>query len=551
MTEDCMIAAHVARKQDANGIYANKAFILDNINIEIPIALDTSEALNVEDMLPKNLGQPCFGKTFEKSNFITFMTMMDRYAKRKEKKLSAAWAAQYTRIKNLFINCYFDKNKLRKLRKKDYSKLLSNKLKETFNNWIKKNSGRLFDLKPFDEFRQSDFEIKFFLKTITKVVMGQANNADKKGQGISAWSTLANSIFCTIGTVIADMLPDSFKKMSSGVYDKIISKIAKEMGYVNVTVEVMAEVRDILGFKNGIPFIMFDNGVTTDERHEFVRIRFIEEFTNFILDVSQYDKKQGMPTQMLEDILVEMFFGNEIMKLYREMRCSMIMNAGFVRFRKTGVKDSVFLQALKIRMRNLLEIIDPKLSIGMRADYDFPKYADFSGDFMTPWGTMPDLLKIFCKTVSRDYTKNKEHIDPQERMSINMRGVESSNSIISFLENMRKRKKVKTIRDEFDFDLKYIEEIKLNLRDRLKHVAFEKVNYYGFILRDLYKLPMDTAWYLLYTLNYYIKEINPFSLQSTFEGLNDKDYYNVHDQTEHELNQKRIQQAYNIVEINF
>ncbi|CAG8482456.1 15209_t:CDS:2 [Racocetra fulgida] len=210
------------------------------------------------------------------------MTLMERYAEIKDKKLSYRWKKQYENIK-LFKETYSDTKNLDKLHKKEYARLLTNALQDTLKNWVKKKNSKLFDTKTWNE---------------------------------------CNRLLCAIGKVIAELLPDCFS-------------------FENLTVEQLQEV---------------------------------ELFLKYILDVSQYDKKQGMPTQMLEDILIDLFFSNKIMRLYREMRCSMKMDGEFVKFVKTGVKDSGE---------------NPNLSLVMNADYDFPKYGDFASQIITPWETMP------------------------------------------------------------------------------------------------------------------------------------------------------------------
>ncbi|CAG8561971.1 6371_t:CDS:2 [Ambispora leptoticha] len=117
-----------------------------------------------------------------------FMTLMERYAEIKDKKLSYRWKKQYENIK-LFKETYSDTKNLDKLHKKEYARLLTNALQDTLKNW-----------------------------TILKVIMVQPNDADKKGQG--------NRLLCAIGKVIAELLPDCFS-------------------FENLTVEQLQEVKDI------------------------------------------------------------------------------------------------------------------------------------------------------------------------------------------------------------------------------------------------------------------------------------------------------------------
>lgn len=478
------------KKNPPRSQYAYLTYDFENIKSERPFTMKTMTPLNPDNLLPMNLDQCILGKQYRVSDLIsTIMTQISRYSKARDTVCDDRWYTIYDKLQTKFSERYFDQNKIERVTEEDISRHLAPVIKKM------ERSGKIFTQEPINLAPASKtFTIHFFLKDITKCVLAKTNDADKCGQGISAWSEELNAVYCAIFRAIEEKFVRALKETS-------------------IDANQMSEAQ-------------FDYEIKT---------RYDPSYPSIVNDFSQFDESQNAATQLLEDIILDLFVPKQMTELYREMRlkskmsspiailinealknsgesATEFMNQCVARFQsmliiKTedviveGYKgDDLFINAKKIELINLLaQLIDESLKIPMKSDIDYPKHVDFCGYYMSPFGVIPDLLKYMNKFLTKDNKK----LNPKEP--------------------------------------DYPEALRLSLVDKLKFLSYDKLVYLREIYFDLYEMT-DHEWYILmstfryFTLNK-LQDQNYYGMAALYDsGIG----YELEDRTEDDKNKKRI-----------
>lgn len=477
------------KKNPPRSQYAYLLYDFANIKSERPFTLKTLTPLNPENLIPMNLDQCILGKQYRVADLIsTVMTQVSRYSKKRTTIADPKWFDIYQKLQDKFIDRYLVKNRIKRVSCEQIAKNIEPVIKKM------EKSGKIFTQEPILLGNQSHiYTIQFFLKDITKCVIAKTNDADKCGQGISAWSAELNAVYCAIFRAIENNFVDALKDNSLD---------ANKMSEADFDYEISS--------------------------------RYDPTFPVIVNDYSQFDESQNAATQLLEDIFLDIFVPHELIQLYREMRLKSKMSSPIAYLINEALKnsgesatefmnqivsrfvtmliidrkdliveafkgDDTFINAKKIELTNFLLKLDPDLSIPMKSDIDYPKHVDFCGFYLTPFGLVPDLLKIMNKFLTKDNKK----INPKEP--------------------------------------DYPEALRLSLVDKIKFMSYDKYVYLREVYWDLYRMT-DHEWYVLTsTFRYFTKnkleDQNYYGMSALYDGDHG---YTLQNRAYGDNNKKRI-----------
>jgi hypothetical protein len=495
-------------KRNQNNVhYSYMLYDFDKIKFS-NFRLRYKDPMNPRDLIPVDLDLPASGKTYDAaSNLSTVLTQLSRYSKNRNIKLDKTWEAIKGNLQN-----EFKKRFLKREPTKVTNHIIAKHLNPVINKLIK--NGGVFkelnlSLNPLNE----TFTIRFFLKTIQKVVMSKSLDADKCGQGISAWPKILNAVFCPLFRAIEEC-------------------------FIN-------DLKENVFYDNGIPETEFDAMVARFWNHDF------EIFTS---DCKEYDANQDASTQFLEDCFLGMYIDEKTMRIYRAMRLKSKQKSMFVTLVKEALKDSgesatlltntvlkmfftmlttevsnvaieafkgddSVINAEKIKLTNLLVKLDNTLHLPIISDMDYPIHGDMGGWFYSEHGIIPDILKLVAKFIGKDFNNKKGKLTEWERKNLNVEG------------------------------LSYFEQVKIAMSDKEKFLNEKKLIYLRKIYLDLYNISYEN-FYKLMSFYYWT-----FSEEANYENfrkfnaiyISDSGYQRL-DLTESDKNRKRIIQTYKDVE---
>jgi hypothetical protein len=477
------------KKNTRQGLMSYMLYDFTNIKPESKYVLKTRDPLNPENLIPSNMDQTVLGKKYSQSDVLsTIMTQLARYSKEKSIDVSPGWRRIRDKVRAKFISRFFRTDKLPQVTNADIAKHLNPVIAK-----MKANGGVFQDLnlalRPLDQ----TYTIHFFLKDVTKCVMAKTNDADKCGQGISAWSKTLNALFCPIFRAIEEKFKSCLKEN-----------------------------------------VIYENGTSEEEFDYKVASCFDHDLKQFVNDFKQFDESQDADTQFLEDVVLEMFIGPKFLHGYRQMRLKAkqksvalsLMNKGcknsgesatlftntivnmFYVCLTTKVKgvacegykgDDSFINALAIELCNQVYLLDPDVHLPMKSDIDFPLHTDFVSYYLSEFGIIPDVLKIVNKLLSK----------------------------------------------EFDRKVGYIQELRESIEDKTKFLNYRKLVYLRRIYYDTYGMSEEQFDQLMCTWHYLRKKLELGDNRVMFSALVvGETYHGYDDQTEAMKNQKRVKQFY-------
>jgi len=469
--------------------------------------LKFKDPFNPRDLIPTDIDLPAAGKSYDcESNLSTVLTQLARYSKERNINLSPKWYSIQYALQEKFRSRFL---------KRDPTRVTNYHLAKHLNpviDKIRKNGGCFKELNLLLSNYNESFSIRFFLKSIQKVVLAKSLDADKPGQGISAWSPQLNAVYCAVFRAIEECFKSDLK-------DNVI----------------------------------YDNGISETDLDFRISQLWDHDAKIFTSDCKEFDANQDASTQFLEDTMASMYLPIEILRLYRQMRLKSKQRSKFVTLTKETVKDSgesatlltnttvkmfhtllttdvkgVHVETYKgddgcinadeIELTNLLVKLDPELHLPIIADMDFPLHGDMGGWFYSSFGIIPDILKLVAKFISKDFSK-KSTLTPWEKQKY---GVET---------------------------LSYFEQVKLSLVDKEKFLNEKKIIYLQRIYRDVYGMEA-TAFVQLISYFYFLQgnDYEPSDLKY-FNAIYFSDSgYQREDLTEADKNRKRIVQTYKNVQ---
>jgi hypothetical protein len=477
------------KKTRAKNIYAYMTYDLNNINFKDKARVKCRDALDIA-LVPRDLDAAVLGKKYSQDDVLsTILTQVSRYSGKAKLTPDPGWVKLKLKLADHFARRYF---KGGRVRKQVSAEIISRHMKPVIEKMVK-NGGIFQDLNVQLADKTKTFSIHFFLKEIVKCVMAKAIDADKCGQGISAWSKTLNSLFCPLFRAIEECFKESLKET-----------------------------------------VIFENGMKEEEFDAKISAMFEVMKQTFVNDFKEYDSRQNADTQFFEDVVLWMFVPETMIELYRAMRLgarqksvalslfneakknsgeaatlftNTVLNMMFVSLitkvtnvRCEGYKgDDSFINADKVELFNWVTTWSEDVHVPMQSDIDFPIHADFVGYWLSPFGLIPDILKILCKMISKDYGKKKG----------------------------------------------YVEELKLSINDKEKFLTYEKVLHLRKIYADVYNIGSHQFNMLLSTWEFARTDLEVDSNRVGFAALYDNDnIYAFDDLTEAQKNQKRVKQMY-------
>jgi len=461
--------------------------------------------MNPTDLIPVNLDLPASGKTYDaSSNLSTVLTQLSRYSKKRDIEHDKRWFIIKQNLQILFRNRFLKKNPTRVT-----NSIIARHVNPVINKLIK-NGGAFAELNlPLNPLNDT-FTIRFFLKTIQKVVMSKSLDANKCGQGISAWSKTLNAVYCPIFRAIEECFVNDLKDN-----------------------------------------VLYDNGIPETEIDSLVERFYKHEHQTFTSDCKEYDSNQDASTQFLEDCFIDMYLDTSVTKIYRAMRLKSKQKSLFVTLEKEAVKDSGesatllmntilkmwhtmlvtdvkavdieaykgddgLINALEIKLCNKLLSLDPTLHLPIIADMDYPMHGDMAGWFYSKFGVIPDILKLVAKFMGKDFEKKNAKLEIWER---NRLGI--------------------------DTNLSYFEQVQISMKDKEKFLNEKKLLYLRKIYSDLYGMSHENFYKLM---SFYYWTFSEFADYKSFHKFNaiylsDSGYQRL-DLTESDKNRKRVIQTH-------
>lgn len=466
------------------------------------------DPFNPRELIPVDIDLPASGKSYDaRSNLSCVLTQLSRYSKLKSVNLDKSWYCIMGAINKNFCSRFL-KRKPTVVSNEQFALYVNPVIEK-----MAKCGGIFKELHVALNDKNETFTIRFFLKTIQKVVLSKTLDADKCGQGISAWSKTINALYCPIFRAISQNLRSDLK-------DNVI----------------------------------YENGISENEYDYRVASLWQHDNEIMVNDFKEYDSKQDASTQFLEDCTYSMYLPPEFLSLFRAFRLRGKQKSAFVTLNRLAVKDSgapdtldsntilnmhhralstrvidvaieaykgddSVINARKIIICNKLAEFDPTLHLPMQSDMDFPLHGDMGGWYYSQFGLIPDIFKIIAKFVCKDFAAKSAALEIWEAKRLNVS------------------------------HLPYCEQIQAALRDREKFLNERKLMYYARILHDVYgfqareyNIVMETFYYLM------SDRFKPDDLR-IFSSLYYSDSgYDRDDLTEADKNRKRVIQTYKNVE---
>jgi hypothetical protein len=469
--------------------YAYLLYDFENVKAEKPFTLKTLTPLDPSNLIPMDIDQCILGKQYRVSDLIsTVMTQISRYAKKRQTTPPHEWKDIFHKLQEAFIDRFLVRDAIERVTDEDISRHLHPVIEKMTK------SGKIFNLDAFNlsNLRRT-FSISFFLKDITKTVIAKSSDADKCGQGISAWSPELNMIYCAIFRAIEEKFIKSLKPNSIDA-----------------------------------------NQISEADFEYEIQSRYDPRYPVMVNDYSQFDESQNSATQLLEDAFLEIYIPLPILEIYRSMRLKARMvspiatlmnealkNSGesatefmnqivsrFICMLIVHVKDLIvegfkgddtFINAKKITLSNWLLTLNPDLHIPMKSDIDFPKHVDFCGFYLSPLGLIPDLLRYMNRIMVKDPFKYNPNV------------------------------------------LDYPEELRKSIADRWKFFSYPKLLYLYEVYKDLYGMTQHQFDAIVMTYKYYsfnkLEYQNSYGNAALYDGDN---FYELNDRSASMNNQKRI-----------
>lgn len=387
------------KKNRREGVYSYMAYDMSAVKPQIKATVKVRDSFDPSLLIPTNLDQPVMGKKYTQTDVLTTLfTQLHRYARAKSVNHNRKFEGYTSELRNMFARRFF--------KSQVFPKVSNELISKHMNPVIAKMqaSGGVFhdlniSLRPLSE----TYTIHFFLKDITKCVMAKSNDVSKVGQGISAWTKTLNAVFCPLFRAIEEVFKKSLRKN-----------------------------------------VLFENAIMEEDYDCFVEDHYKFEACKHVRDYKEYDSFQDADTQLCEDILLEGFVDRKFLRLYRAMRLKAKQRAQNCTLQNIGGKNSgesatlftntllnMFLSAMSTKVRgvhcemykgddslinadsvevhNWLADLDPSLRLPMVADMDFPIHADFAGYWISSYGIIPDVLKILCKFISKDFSRSEKY----------------------------------------------------------------------------------------------------------------------------------------------
>lgn len=446
--------------------------------------------MNPENLVPMDLDDCVLGKRYRVTDLIsTVMTQISRYAKKRSTSFPHEWMSIYYKMQEAFKNRYLDEKKIRRVTAEDISRHLHPVVEKMARTGKIFNIDGLFMNSNLDE----TFKIRFFLKDITKAVLAKSSNADKCGQGISAWSAEMNAVYCALFRAIEEKFVYALKDNSLD---------ANKMSEADLDYEI----------KN----------------------RYDPSFPSMVNDYSQFDESQNAATQLLEDAFLDLFVPSFMTEIYREMRLKAKMVSPIATLVNEALKnsgesatefmnqivsrfitmmivkpsdvivegykgDDTFINAKKIKLSNWLLTLNPSLTIPMKSDIDYPKHVDFCGFYLSPYGIIPDLLRYDNKFLTKEFFKQRSD------------------------------------------GLDYCNELRNSMQDRWKFLTYEKIRYLYEVYRDIYHLTDHEIDMIIMTYKYFsvnkAEEHHQYGASALYDGDNN---YQFNDHGAQAQNAKRV-----------
>jgi len=470
------------------------------------------DPLNPHALVPVDLDAPVLGKKYSQKDLVqTIMTQLERYSKSKSTQTDPGWRALKGKLQRHFVGRYFKKGSRFELSNEDLARHINPVIEKM------KQTGGLFQdlnisLRPLSQ----TYTIHFFMKDIVKAVMAKTNDADKVGQGISAWSKTLNAVFCPIFRAIEE-------RFVRCLNDNII-------------------------YENGTPESVFDFKISELYDHNCQTI---------VNDFKQFDDKQDANTQFLEDVILELFLGEKFLRLYRQMRLKAKQKSSICSLWNLGCKnsgesatlftntlvnmfyccltmvcsgircegykgDDSFINAEKIELVNLIEKWNASCHLQMQSDIDFPLHADFVSYWLSKYGIIPDILKILCKGFSKDLS-----------------------AIVTVFEDPSNGFRKENIKPTPYYLL-----LRQAFKDKLKFLTYPKLVYLKRIYRDLYGLDDHQFNMVLSCFYYYAVAVRPGDNSRGFNAIyHGEPTFDLDVLSEAEKNQKRVKQTLKTTEI--
>lgn len=477
------------KKNPKTSQYAYLLYDFENVKYERQFSLNSLTPMNPECLIPMDIDQCILGKKYNVSDSIsTLLTQLSRYSKKRSTTFAYEWMSIYHKLQEAFIDRYLVRENISPVTDADISKHLIPVIEKMTK------SGKIFNANVFNlSDLKNTFTIRFFLKDITKAVIAKTNDADKCGQGISAWSTEMNMLFCAIFRAIEEKFIKALK-----------------------------------------PNSLDANQMSEAEFDYEIEQRYDPRYPVLVNDYSQYDESQNSATQLLEDSFLEIFIPKEITKIYREMRLKAPMVSNIAKMMNEAVKnsgesstefmnqivsrficmllikikdlivegykgDDTFINAKKISLSNWLLTLNPELKIPMKSDIDYPKHVDFCGFYLSEFGVIPDILRYINKFLCKEPLKYNPKVQD------------------------------------------YPEALRQSMDDRWKFMSFKKLVYLKEVYRDLYQMTDHQFDALIMTYKFFSmnkpSDQNYLGMDALYSGDNN---YEFEDRNEADKNKKRI-----------